>query len=91
VVSQIGWHCHQFIRSIRWTAILVSLLSLLYGYLPSLLKEQDYALLYVSIGLFCLMALAVIIKRCMDWYEMSRFYTTSGPSDVQPFRESLGR
>ena len=78
VISQIGWYCHQIIGNYRHTAVLVGLLALRYGYLLSLLQEQDFALLYGSIGVFCLLGLAMFITRRINWYELSFAYESSG-------------
>jgi inner membrane protein len=43
-------------------------LSGLYGYLYLLLQVEDYALLLGSLGLFVLLATAMILTRRVDWY-----------------------
>jgi len=43
-------------------------LGLLYGYLYSALRSEDYALLIGSLGLFALLAGAMYVTRKIDWY-----------------------
>lgn len=47
-------------------------LSALYAYIFFLIQLQDYALLFGSIGLFIVVALAMYSSRKVDWYHLSR-------------------
>ncbi len=49
-------------------AIIGSILALLYGYLFVLLKEQDYALMFGSLGLFLALTAVMYLTRHIDWY-----------------------
>ncbi|WP_020409262.1 cell envelope integrity protein CreD [Hahella ganghwensis] len=71
VVFQLGWYCSYFSGNRYRTMGLVVMLIVLYGYLMSLLQEQDFALLYGSIGLFLLLAIGMFATRHVDWYKLS--------------------
>ena len=45
---------------------------ILYGFLYTLLNEQDYALLIGSLGLTLTLGIVMYITRNVDWYELSR-------------------
>ncbi len=45
-------------------------ITLLYGYLYTLLVNQDHALLAGSLGLFLLLAVIMFLTRKVDWFEM---------------------
>ena len=51
----------------RGAALMGAILILLYGYLYILLRNQDYALLVGSIGLFLALAAAMYLTRHVDW------------------------
>ncbi|MBU6951530.1 cell envelope integrity protein CreD [Hahella sp. HN01] len=70
VIGQAGWYAGQFIRRRKLTIAFVALLIVLYGYLLSLLNEQDLALLYGSLGLFVILSAAMFATRRIDWYNL---------------------
>jgi inner membrane protein len=49
---------------------IAGVLLLLYGYLYVLLKNQDYALLVGSIGLFVMLGTVMYLTRRIDWYAL---------------------
>lgn len=51
----------------RGAALMGVILILLYGYLHILLRNQDYALLVGSIGLFLALAVTMYLTRHVDW------------------------
>ncbi|ABC27859.1 Inner membrane protein involved in colicin E2 resistance [Hahella chejuensis KCTC 2396] len=70
VIGQVGWYAGQFIRRRKLTIAFITLLIVLYGYLLSLLNEQDMALLYGSLGLFIILGAAMFATRKIDWYNL---------------------
>lgn len=51
----------------RGAALMAVILGLLYGYLYILLRNQDYALLVGSVGLFLALAVTMYLTRRLDW------------------------
>jgi inner membrane protein len=51
----------------RGAALMAVILGLLYGYLYVLLRNQDYALLVGSVGLFLALAVTMYLTRNLDW------------------------
>jgi inner membrane protein len=68
VVLLVALYCLTVLRRMDRTAIIASVLALLYGYLYVVLKNQDFALLVGSIGLFAALALVMYLTRRVDWY-----------------------
>ena len=58
-VLLIGWFTKRLLLSTRWAAVMAASLSLLYGYLFTLLQLEDYSLLLGSIGLFVMLAITM--------------------------------
>ncbi|OZG74717.1 cell envelope integrity protein CreD [Hahella sp. CCB-MM4] len=81
VVCQLGWYCSYFSGNRYRTLALVVMLVVLYGYLLSLLQEQDFALLYGSFGLFVLLAIGMFATRKVDWYRLTELRLQSGRQD----------
>lgn len=67
VVALLSSYCLAILKSRGRVAILAGLIILLYGYLYSLLVNQDYALLAGSIGLFLMLATVMFLTRKIDW------------------------
>ena len=51
----------------RGAALMAVILGVLYGYLYVLLRNQDYALLVGSLGLFLALAVTMYLTRHLDW------------------------
>lgn len=56
----------------RGAALMALILGLLYGYLYILLRNQDYALLVGSLGLFLALAVTMVLTRHLDWRALKR-------------------
>lgn len=67
VVALVSLYCAAILRSPGRAVIMTALLSVLYGYLYLLLRDQDYALLIGSLGLFVILALIMYLTRRVDW------------------------
>jgi inner membrane protein len=72
VTSLIYFYCRFVLGGMRRSAILGTVVLLLYGYLYSLLMSQDYALLIGSLFLFLVLAAVMFITRRIDWYAPQR-------------------
>jgi inner membrane protein len=59
------------LKGVARGAIVGALVAILYGYLFILLRNQDYALLVGSIGLFVILAAVMYLTRKVDWYAKS--------------------
>jgi inner membrane protein len=68
VVGLLSSYCLAILKSRGRVAIIAGLIMLLYGYLYSLLVNQDYALLAGSIGLFLMLATVMFLTRKIDWF-----------------------
>jgi len=68
IVLLISAYTYLITRQRRVTAILGALLVALYGFLYTLLIQEDYALLVGSIGLFIILAAIMYISRNIRWY-----------------------
>ncbi len=55
----------------RLTLLTAALLSLMYGFIYTVLQLQDYALLIGSLGLFLVLASFMYLSRKIDWYAPS--------------------
>lgn len=68
----LSWYTYSIFKKRSTTLIFASLLSVLYLFIYVLIQMQDNALLFGSIGLFVLLALAMYLSRKIDWYGIDR-------------------
>jgi len=68
VVGLLSSYCLAILKSAGRSIIIGGLIMLLYGYLYSLLVNQDYALLAGSVGLFLMLATVMFLTRRIDWF-----------------------
>jgi inner membrane protein len=71
VVVLISAYCIAVLKSGKRSAIMGSVVTLLYCYLYVLLVNQDYALLIGSVGLFLMLAAVMFLTRKVDWYSLN--------------------
>jgi inner membrane protein len=71
IVLLVAGYCTAILRSTRRATVVGGFIVLLYGYLYTLLVNQDYALLAGSIGLFLLLATVMFLTRKIDWRRIS--------------------
>ncbi|MDD3815645.1 MAG: cell envelope integrity protein CreD [Desulfocapsaceae bacterium] len=71
VILLVSCYCIAILKSPKRSAIVGAFISLLYGYLYTLLINQDYALLAGSIGLFLLLGTVMYLTRKIDWNSFS--------------------
>lgn len=70
IVLLISTYCVAILKSNRQAVVVGTVITLLYGYLYILLRNQDYALLVGSIGLFLVLATIMYLTRKIDWYSL---------------------
>ena len=71
VISLIGIYTHYVIankKSKRFSLIIVSLMSILYTFLYTLLLIEDFSLLIGSLGMFVIIAIVMYSTRNINWY-----------------------
>jgi len=68
IIALISSYCVAVLKSGSRALLVGTAIVLLYGYLYILLREQDYALLVGSIGLFAVLAAIMYLTRKVDWY-----------------------
>ena len=71
VIGLIGLYTQWALKRNVVSALIVGILTILYGYLYMILQLEDYALLAGSIGLFVALASVMFITRRIDWYSVS--------------------
>ena len=64
----LSWYTYSIFKKLKTTGMFAVLLSVLYLFIYVLIQMQDNALLFGSIGLFVLLALAMYLSRKIDWY-----------------------
>lgn len=67
VVGLITHYCAAVLQGAGRAAIVGLIVAGLYGFLYILLRNQDYALLVGSVGLFLVLALVMTLTRKIDW------------------------
>ncbi len=67
VTSQVTLYCRSVLGSLGRALSVGALLTALYGYLYSLLRAEDYALLGGVLALFALLTTAMYLTRRVDW------------------------
>jgi inner membrane protein len=68
VVAMVTTYSKVVLKTFRPAAIVGIVVASLYGYLYVLLKNEDYALLIGSVGLFVILALIMFLTRHVNWY-----------------------
>lgn len=71
VILLVSCYCITILKSPKRSAIIGAFISILYGYLYTLLINQDYALLAGSVGLFLLLGTIMYLTRKIDWHDLT--------------------
>ncbi|MBN2790749.1 MAG: cell envelope integrity protein CreD [Candidatus Delongbacteria bacterium] len=69
-IIMIAMYSYTMLKSGKFTAVITSALTVLYTFLLILLQNQDYSLLFGSIGLFIALALTMYATRNVNWYNI---------------------
>lgn len=67
-ITLLSWYTYSIFKKGSTSFIFALLLFALYTFIYVLIQMQDNALLFGSIGLFVLLALAMYLSRKIDWY-----------------------
>ncbi|MBP6312696.1 MAG: cell envelope integrity protein CreD [Flavobacteriales bacterium] len=67
VISLVVLYAHSVFKVKRASQLLGLIMLLVFGFMFALINEQDYALLFGSIGLFITLALVMWVSRKIDW------------------------
>jgi inner membrane protein len=78
IVLLISFYCMSILSTPRRSMLMGGFISLLYGYLYTLLVNQDFALLAGSVGLFILLGTIMYLTRKINWYVLSGSEHTDG-------------
>lgn len=68
ILTLTTFYTHALFRRWKNTATVGGFLTLLYGYLFTILQVADYALIIGNIGLVLILGLVMIFSRRVDWY-----------------------
>lgn len=66
----VTYQSHHIFRQKHLTFAMCGMLVLLYGFMYVILRLEDYALLFGSVGLFAVIAIALYVTRNVDWYNL---------------------
>ena len=77
-VLLLSWYTQSIFKKAKTVIIFALLLSALYLFIYVLIQMEDNALLFGSIGLFVLLAVAMYLSRKIDWYGIGRKTDASG-------------
>jgi len=58
------------LKSKKISFLILGILSILYGFIFTIIQLQDYALLIGSIGIFIILAIVMYYSRRIDWYSI---------------------
>jgi inner membrane protein len=75
----IGLYVKGYFRSWKVAGVFAGILGALYGFIFTIIRLEDTALLVGSIGLFTVLALVMYASRRINWYS----YTTAAPAATQ--------
>lgn len=67
VIGLVVLYAHSVFKVERASQLLGLIMLLVFGFMFALIHEQDYALLFGSIGLFIVLALVMWVSRRIDW------------------------
>ena len=72
IVAMVGAYSFVVLKTGKRAALVGSVLAGLYGYLFTLLQEENYSLLIGSLGLFAILAAVMYITRNIDWFKLAQ-------------------
>lgn len=67
-IALITLYAQSFMQSWKLSSLLAGILALFYAFIFIIIREQDYALLLGSVGLFITLGLLMFFSRNIDWY-----------------------
>lgn len=72
IIGLIVAYSSAILKDTKKTAILAAILTALYIFVFIILQLEDYALLAGSVGLFTVLAIAMLLSRKIDWYNLKK-------------------
>ncbi|MFN0157193.1 MAG: cell envelope integrity protein CreD [Bacteroidota bacterium] len=72
IILLVAGYAGSVFGSYSFAATISFFLALLYTFLFVILQQEDYALLFGSIGLFAVLALVMYLTRKIDWYSIGK-------------------
>ena len=72
IIGLIVSYSSAILKDTKKTAILAAILAALYIFIFIILQLEDYALLAGSVGLFTVLAIAMLLSRKIDWYNLRK-------------------
>lgn len=66
-VGLVAWYTGSILKSAKLALFISFVLTVVYGYVFSIIQLQDYALLMGSLGLFVALAVIMYFSRRLDW------------------------
>lgn len=70
VIGLITLYTVSMFQNTKLTIITGLILTLLYGFIYTIIRLQDYSLLFGSIGLFLVLGTAMYVSRKIDWFSL---------------------
>ncbi len=76
VVLLVAGYARAVLASNRVALIIAGILATLYGFLFVILQQEDFALLFGSLGLFAILAVVMYLTRRVDWFAIGKSEST---------------
>ena len=67
-IGLITFYSAYVLKSFRRASVMAVGLTAIYGFLYVILRQQDYSLLFGTVGLFIVLAVVMYVTRHIDWY-----------------------
>jgi inner membrane protein len=78
IVVLVALYARAVLASNRVAVLIAAILAALYGFLFVILQQEDYALLFGSLGLLGILALVMYLTRRLDWFAIGRNEVVQG-------------
>ena len=76
VVLLVAGYARAVLASNRVALLIAGILATLYGFLFVILQQEDFALLFGSLGLFVILAVVMYLTRRVDWFAIGKSEST---------------
>lgn len=72
IVLLVAAYARAVLASSRVALLIAAILTTLYGFLFVILQQEDYALLFGSLGLLAILAVVMYLTRSIDWFAVGK-------------------
>lgn len=72
IVLLVAGYARAVLASSRVALLIAAILTTLYGFLFVILQQEDYALLFGSLGLLAILAVVMYLTRRIDWFAIGK-------------------